>query len=122
LSNSSREDGREWEVWKDGREVERGGREMEGELGGGIGRYVMSGMGVSPHHFSTPLAQEEQSLVQCMNSMLQEDPDLPLSKYRDYLKALFEDSSVKEFTEKKMFKYIHYNAHHLPMYAKPDMI
>lgn len=68
------------------------------------------------------LVQEEQSLVQCMNALLQEDPDLSLAKYRDHLKSLFDNSTVKESAEKKLFKYVQYNTHHLPMYAKPDMI
>ncbi len=57
-----------------------------------------------------------------MNTLLLEDPDLSLPKYRDSLKALFTDSTVKDMVQKKLFKYLQYNTHHLPMYAKQNMI
>lgn len=57
-----------------------------------------------------------------MHILLQEDPQMPIAKYRKYLTALFEASSAKGVVEKKLFKYLQYNHNHLPMYAKPDMI
>ena len=57
-----------------------------------------------------------------MGSKIQEDPKLALHDYRQHLSTLFSDSSVKASVEKRLFKYLQYNAHHLPMYAKPDMI
>lgn len=57
-----------------------------------------------------------------MHALLKEDPDLSLNKYRQSLKTLFADSAAKDYSEKKLFKYLQYNTHHLPMYAKPDMI
>lgn len=57
-----------------------------------------------------------------MRGLLIEDPDLSMAKYKIHLSALFEDSKAKEYVEKRLFKYLHYNTHHLPMYAKPDMI
>lgn len=57
-----------------------------------------------------------------MHALLMEDPDLTLNKYRQSLKTLFDHSAAKDYSEKKLFKYLQYNTHHLPMYAKPDMI
>ena len=54
--------------------------------------------------------------------LLQDDPNLSLAKYRQHLSQFFNNSTVKEFVDKKLFKYLQYNAHHLPMYAKPNMI
>lgn len=57
-----------------------------------------------------------------MRGLLKEDPNLSVAKFRPYLSALFNDSNAKDFVEKKLFKFLHYNYQHLPMYAKPDMV
>ena len=66
--------------------------------------------------------QDEKSLVQCVQSLLQEDPNLSLAKYREHISQLLDSSTIKDFVDKKLFKYLQYDAHHLPMYAKPNMI
>lgn len=57
-----------------------------------------------------------------IKGMLKDDPHLSLAKCRPYLSALYNDSTARDFVEKKLFKYLHYNSQHLPMYAKPDMV
>lgn len=74
------------------------------------------------HILSLLLLQDEQSLVEHMKGLLKEDPQMSVVKYRPYLSALFDDSKAKDFVEKKLFKYLHYNFQHLPMYARPDMV
>lgn len=68
--------------------------------------------------------QEEnlESLEHHVQTLVQEDPDIELSKHREDLQSLFGKSSAKNTIEKRLYKYLQYNSHHLPMYAKPDMI
>lgn len=35
---------------------------------------------------------------------------------------IFEKSQVKEVIEKKLYKFLIYNANHLPMYVNPDLV
>ncbi len=61
-------------------------------------------------------------MVQCVQALLCNEPNLSLAKYRQHLSQLFHNSTIKEFVDKKLFKYLQYNTHHLPMYAKPNMV
>ena len=45
-----------------------------------------------------------------------------LVNHRARLAAEFESSPAKKVIENRLFRFLHYNSNHLPMYAKPDMI
>ena len=45
-----------------------------------------------------------------------------LVNHQARLATEFESSPVKKVIENRLFRFLHYNSYHLPMYAKPDMI
>ena len=41
---------------------------------------------------------------------------------QDKVANAFSASDMKSILNKRLHRYLHYNAYHLPMYAQPDMI
>jgi len=73
-------------------------------------------------HLTAPMEGETESFEARVQKLLNEETEVSLVNHRARLTAEFESSPVKEMIEKRLFRFLHYNSYHLPMYGKPDMM